>query len=177
MRKAFLAAVAATFIFGAHSVVANPGLVIFEGWVDGTGELMQDVYGLVDESPCEFPVYVDYEYYETTKAYFDEDGNLTELRFWDRQGYYSFYTDPAISEVVLDEKNTILFGRLDMTTGIVEVTGNGEHLTLPKLGNVFRHTGHWVIDFFAEEWISGTGNQGTWPDGDYSTFCDALAGY
>jgi len=148
---------------------------MYDGWVEASHETIEDTMGGVFESPCDFPVYVDYRYYETMRGYFDGDGNLTELRFWDRKGWFSYYTDS--SDVVLEEKNTSYFARINFVTGTIEVRGNGFHLTLPGTGNLIRHTGHWWFDLVSEELISGTGNQGTYPDGDWTEFCDALAGY
>jgi len=159
----------------AQSAIANQGMVTSDGWVEGSHVPIEVALGGVSASPCGFEVYVDYRYYETWKDYHDKDGNLTESRFWDRQGWFSYYTD--IYDVVLEEKNTSLFAQIDWVDFTIEVRGNGFHLTLPHMGNLLRHTGHWWFDLFTEELTSGTGNQGTYPDGDWSAFCDALAGY
>ena len=45
---------------------------------------------------------------------------------------------------------------------------------LPGAGNLVRHTGIWEFDFYTEEFIGGNGNQGTYPDGDWTAFCDAF---
>jgi hypothetical protein len=175
-RKLLLLAIVAVFTIGAQYAFANPGLVIFDGWVEESNVPIEDSLGGVDENPCDFPVYVDALYHETDKAFFDEDGNLVELRFWVRQATYWYYTDPPVSEVVLEEKNTSYFASLDLVTGSLMVRGNGFHLTVPKIGNLVRHTGIWEFDFFTEEFIDGNGNQDVYPDGDWSAFCDALAG-
>lgn len=174
MRTIRLLAISAFFAFAAQTVLAAPGEVIFDGWVEEWNLPIEDSLGGVDESPCDFPVYIDARYLETDKVFTDGDGNWTELRFWIRQAHYWYYTD--ISDVVLEEKNTSYFVRLDLVTGALEVRGNGFHLTLPHTGNLIRHTGRWMFDFFTEELISGNGNQGIYPDGDWSDFCDALAG-
>ena len=167
---------AVTLMSSASLACADRGMVFFEGWVIDQGVPIEDFMGLVDESPCDFPVYVDYSFYEIWKDYFNDDGVLVESRWWDRQGYISYYTDPEISDIVLDEKNSILFGTFDWTDFSIEVRGNGQHLTLPGIGNIFRHTGHWVIDLFGGDLTVGNGNQGTWPDGDWEPFCNALLG-
>lgn len=175
MKKIVLTAVAALIATWINTVFADPGMIIFDGWIEEEGVPIEDLFGGVDESPCGFPVYVDYQLYETMKAYFDDDGNLSEFRFWDKNGFFSYYTD--LNDIVLDEKNSILFARLDVVNGTIEVRGNGQHLTLPKAGNIFRVTGHWVVDFLAEELLSASGKHDTWPDGDWTLFCDALLGY
>jgi len=174
MRKIYLLAVAAVFAIGAHNVLADPGLVLFDGWVEESMVPIEDSLGGVDENPCSFPIWVDALYYETDKAYFDEDGNLIEFRFWIRQATYWYYSDPAITEVVLEEKNTSLFASLDLTTGSLLVRGNGFHLMIPGGGNFIRTTGIWEFDFFTEEFLGGNGNQIVYPDGDWTAFCDAF---
>lgn len=174
MRKFHLLAIAAIFAIGANNVIADPGLVIFKGWVEESNVPIEDSLGGVDENPCGFPIRVDALYHETDKAYFDEDGNLTEIRFWIRQATYWYYTEPHISEVVLEEKNTSIFASLDLITGSLLVRGNGFHLTFPRIGNLVRTTGIWEFDFFTEEFLGGNGNQIVYPDGDWSTFCDAF---
>ena len=166
--------VAAALALAAGAAVADPGDLLFEGWVEGTGEPIEEVFGLVDESPCGFPVYVDYRYYEIAKLFYDGNGAPTELRFWYRQGRFAYYTDAELSSVRLEEKNSVLVGQYLFNENLIIVRGNGQHLVLPKLGNVFRHTGYWAIDLVAEELAIQHGNQGTWPDGDWSRFCDAL---
>jgi len=176
MKRFLTVCLAAMLMSTANSVYADRGLVYFEGWVIEQGLPFEALFGLVDESPCDFPVYVDFSWYETWKDYFNDEGELVESRWWDRQGHISYYTDPAISDVVLEEKNSIIFGTFNWTDFSIEVRGNGNHLTLPALGNVFRHTGHWVIDLVGGDLIVENGNQGTWPDGDWEPFCSALLG-
>lgn len=172
-RITLLAAAAALTLVGGQ-LAADPGETIFEGWVEGTGEPIEAVFGLVDESPCGFPVYVDYRYYEVAKLFYDENGVPTELRFWDRKGRFAYYTDDELGGNRLEEKNSVLVARFLFDEGLIIVRGNGQHLTLPKLGNVFRHTGYWLIDLAKGELTIQHGNQGTWPDGDWSAFCDAI---
>lgn len=175
MKFVFSLITTAFLTLAAQNVVADQGILLYDDWMEGSHERFEDVVGGVFASPCDFDVYVDYRFYERMKGYFDEEGNLTELRFWDRQGWFSYYTD--VHDVVLEEKNTSLFARVDFVEGTIEARGNGFHLTFPHMGNLLRHTGHWWFDLFTEELTSGTGNQGTYPDGDWSAFCDALAGY
>jgi hypothetical protein len=172
MRKVNLSAIAAVFTIGAPIALADPGLVLFDGWVEESNVPIEESLGGVDENPCGFPIYVDALYHETDKAYFDEDGNLVEFRFWVRQGTYWYYSDPSISEVVLEEKNTSYFASLDLITGGLVVRGNGFHLTFPRIGNLVRTTGMWEFDFFTEEFLGGNGNQIVYPDGDWTAFCE-----
>jgi len=176
MRKLNSLMASAALALAGGAAVANPGDLVFEGWVDGTGEPIEAVFGLVDESPCGFPVYVDYRYYEIAKLFYDGDGAPNELRFWDRQGRFAYYTDAELSNVRLEEKNSVLIGQYLFAENRIVVRGNGQHLVLPKMSNIFRHTGYWVVDLAAEELTVQHGNQGTWPDGDWSRFCDALLG-
>jgi hypothetical protein len=175
MRKLHLLAIATIFTIGAHSTLADPGLVLFEGWVQESNVPIEESLGGLGDNPCGFPVKVDALYHETDKAYFDEDGNLIELRFWVRRGAYWYYA-PSVSEVILEEKNTSYFASLDLVTGSLVVRGNGFHLTFPRIGNLVRTTGIWEFDFFTEEFLGGNGNQIVYPDGDWSAFCNALAG-
>ena len=66
--------------------------------------------------------------------------------------------------------------RLNLVTGSLLVRGSGFHLTFPRIGNLVRTTGIWEFDFFTEEFLGGNGNQIVYPDGDWSAFCNALAG-
>jgi hypothetical protein len=175
MRKLHLLAITTIFTIGAQSILADPGLVLFDGWVEESNVPIEESLGGVDDNPCGFPVFVDALYHETDKAYFDEDDNLIELRFWVHRGTY-WYSAPSVSEVVLEEKNTSYFASLNLVTGSLLVRGNGFHLTFPKIGNLVRTTGIWEFDFFTEEFLGGNGNQIVYPDGDWSAFCNALAG-